>query len=387
MCGIDTRRALLDSMRVSREEVVDLLSKLIEIPSVSGYEAEIAFYIRELLEGWGVSVRLEEVLPNRYNLIAEIGKGRRVLMLNGHLDTVAPEDWNTPPFKAVVCGDYIYGLGAVDMKGGLTAMLLAFKNLLPFENQIGGRVILAFVVDEEEQGRGTQHLVEKGILADAAIVGEPTSLRICTSQLGYVDLTVMVFGKAAHGSFPQRGVNAVEGAIEFLSMFKESKIVKEGEVLSMNINRFVGGTRSVVVPLSCRLELNLNLKGGVKEEDVKREARTILENLRRKGVILGYHVETSNYGEAFSVNEHEKIVSAISRAFRTVCGKDVEHMPFTAWTDAETLFLKAKIPVVIFGPGDCAVAHTPYEHICTKDVMIASKVYALTALEFLISKL
>ena len=80
MCGIDTRRALLDSMRVSREEVVDLLSKLIEIPSVSGYEAEIAFYIRELLEGWGVSVRLEEVLPNRYNLIAEIGKGRRVLM-------------------------------------------------------------------------------------------------------------------------------------------------------------------------------------------------------------------------------------------------------------------------------------------------------------------
>ena len=152
------------------DEVVELASKLIKIPSVNppGDTSEIAAFVKDYLEEEGVAVELCEPAEKRVNLIAEIGEREsdRVLVLNGHLDVVPIGDrsrWSFDPFSGEVRDGYLLGRGASDMKGGLAGIIYAFKRLVKFEDQLRGRLKLVCVADEETGGTcGASYLVENG---------------------------------------------------------------------------------------------------------------------------------------------------------------------------------------------------------------------------------
>ena len=196
------------------DDVTPLLSDLVAIDSTNPVlvpggagEAEIARYIADWLEKAGLEVELVETAPGRPNVvgIARGTGGGRSLILNGHMDTVGTGDMQRAHTPAEKDGR-LYGRGAYDMKGGLAACMLAAAEARKLG--LRGDVILQAVVDEEYASIGTQALAPK-YKADGAIVAEFTELRMILAHKGFVWLEVETIGKAAHGSRPDLGVDAI----------------------------------------------------------------------------------------------------------------------------------------------------------------------------------
>lgn len=201
-------------------ELKEILKKLIAIPSVTGNEHDIAIYIADYLRQCGVdSVELQPVEGNRLNVVAHL-KGEKagpVVLLTGHMDTVAPgEGWRTDPFKATERDGRIYGRGAADMKGGIAAILVAIRNAAAQREQMRGEAIIAFVCDEEAYSKGVDALIRSGIRADYGIAAEPEWDAVI-GAVGKMLIKVRVYGIAAHGSQPEKGINAVEEGAKFLA--------------------------------------------------------------------------------------------------------------------------------------------------------------------------
>jgi succinyl-diaminopimelate desuccinylase len=206
--------ALLDL--VDDDFVAGLAAELIAVPGheeLDRRETDVACFLDELLRAEGFATELVEIEPGRPNVIARLTgatPGPR-LMLNAHLDTVpgyGMADAYTPRWR----DGRLWGRGAADMKGALACMVGALRALRASGRPLAGEVLLAGVAGEESGSHGTLHLVSGGTRADFAIVGEPTRLRIARSHKGGMWAEVRFEGRAAHGSVPEQGVNAVEHA-------------------------------------------------------------------------------------------------------------------------------------------------------------------------------
>ena len=385
--GIMTTSIILNKAveKVKKDNIVNTLKKLISIPSITGMEREIGEYIFNTLSEWGISVQKNWVDKKRFNVIARIGVKEKIpsLMLNGHMDTVFPET-GEESFEPKIVGDKLYGFGSVDMKSGLSAMMETARILVEFENHMDGEIIFSFVVDEERDGKGTLHLVESGIRSKWAIVTEPTNMKIAPWQMGYLDVAITIYGRPAHGGFPTKGLNAIYGASKFLELFANSKLFKiEDKIFgkaSFNVNKIIGGSGQLIVPHQCRIEININLLPEQSENVVRKEIIRILKGLKNNGHISNFKITLSDYGPAVKLSSDEPIVRIVCDVYRKVLGVNPELSVMKSWTDAETLITKAKIPTIIFGPGDITIAHTPEEHVAIKDVLDTTKIYVATAL-------
>jgi len=211
-----------------------LLEEMVSIPSVVGEEKELAEYVASELEALGLKPELQVVEENRPNVIAlwDSGKPGRMLMLNGHLDTVPVcEGWSTDPFKPVVKGDRLYGLGALDMKGGLACLLTALKAIVEAEPDIAGSIAYTAVVGEEAYSKGAKALLKTHVArADAVIIGEPYSGygagAIPLGITGKILYNIVVKGKAAHAFRPEEGINAIEEAACIIANLHRLKLME-----------------------------------------------------------------------------------------------------------------------------------------------------------------
>ena len=199
-----------------------VLQDLIRIPSVnpdlvSGAEGEtqIAGYIADKLRGWGLAVQVQETAERRPNVIATLkgSGGGRTLLFNGHMDTVGVEGM-AEPYSGKVRDGRVYGRGAIDMKGSLAATMAATKGLIDGGPTLRGNVIFTYVTDEEYASVGTTAIaddIRQGRLPrpDGAVNTEATGLRVGVGHKGFVWLEVVTEGKAAHGSRPDLGVDAI----------------------------------------------------------------------------------------------------------------------------------------------------------------------------------
>src|SRR5579872_2683891 len=223
------RNVTSESQKKSQIYTEKLLKRLVSIPSInpemdsdSKGECEITNFLAEELERTGMRAQVQKVNKssdfglNRRNVVTKLRlrRGRptsssKTLMLNGHVDTVPVKSMSIPPFKPQVRDGVLYGRGSSDMKGGIAAAVSAGRELLESDPNLNGDLVLAFVVGEELHSAGIEALVSK-YGADAAIVGEPTDLGLGLALKGFTHLEVEIFGKPAHGSVPELGVDAVE---------------------------------------------------------------------------------------------------------------------------------------------------------------------------------
>jgi acetylornithine deacetylase len=195
-------------------KILEILSDLIRIPSINPYlcrneqnEMHIAVFIRDWLLKKGIKASLEEVLPGRPNVYAEIGETNGpTLCLCGHLDTVDIKEMTIPPFEPTVECNKVFGRGSCDMKGGIAAILsaaVAFK-----EAGLKGKLILALICDEEHTSIGAEDFVKKH-RADACILTEPSDLNMLIAHKGFLWGKVATSGKSAHGSRWDLGESAI----------------------------------------------------------------------------------------------------------------------------------------------------------------------------------
>ncbi|WP_268890012.1 M20/M25/M40 family metallo-hydrolase [Limosilactobacillus urinaemulieris] len=212
---------------------IALLQKVIQFNTVNGNEQPLAEYLKEVLVQHHIDSQLVKFADNRTCLVAEIGdQPGKVLAFAGHMDTVATSDpakWKYPPFSGEIVNGNIYGRGSVDMKGGLTAMVISLIQMKKAGLPKHGKVRLLLSVDEEVGGQGSMLLTQKGYAndLDAMIMGEASSNQLEYAHCGSFDYEIESFGKTAHSSRPDLGINAVANLARFI----------DGERLLLMLNR------------------------------------------------------------------------------------------------------------------------------------------------------
>lgn len=382
---------------VSESQLVDLTRDLVSFPSENppGNEGPVGEFLVQRLEQSPVpfDIAVQEVEPDRSNLVARAGDpARGTLLLTGHVDVVpaVTENWTGDPYELERLDSRIVGRGVADMKGALAAKILATESYLQ-ENPAPGEVVLAFVVGEETTGFGSEMLVDEGITADAAILGEPTDLHVGIAQKGVVRYDVTIRGKSTHSARPDRGTSAIEGLRILLNRLHEldKSIRQETHPLlspgSVSVTEIDSGIAPNVIPDLAELTIDWRTVPGT-DFQATSDFDTALDDVV-DGVLSSCHGLAIDYerwifARATEISREGHIVSAITDAAGDV-GVESDVTGFDASTDARHFVHRGDIPTVLFGPGTVENdAHAVDESISITDLVTTANVYLKTLENF-----
>jgi acetylornithine deacetylase len=348
-------------------------------------ERECALFLRDVLHDWGFITELQDAAVGRPNLVARVGtpRGGRSLLFNGHLDVVGIEGMTHPPFAAEERDGQLYGRGSTDMKGGIAAMCAGAWRAS--QSAIRGEIIVAAVADEEYDSAGTRALLASGVRADGAIVAEPTKLAIMPAHRGFVWLEVTIFGRAAHGSRWEIGVDAIRHAgllLAELDRFDEEELPLLTHPLlgrgSLHASLVHGGIGMSTYPDKCVLTLERRtIPGAARAADFIAEVESACERIRARRPTFVAELRPLVTQSPSDVPLDAPIVRELAHAMEEH-GEAGGIGGMSAWTDA-ALLNEAGIPAVCFGPGDISLAHAAEEYIALDEIDRATDVLASLA--------
>jgi acetylornithine deacetylase len=379
---------------IDRSYVVAVLEELVATesvnPSVGKGRGEFALsnvLFDRLTAIPQLDVRKQHVADDRLNVVATLKgtAGGRSLMLNGHMDTVGVEGMTIDPFKPFLDGVFLHGRGACDMKGAIAAMVGAAKVLGASESRLRGDVVFTFVVDEEHLSIGTEKIVEE-YKADAAIVGEPTNMSIATAHKGFIWIEIEFKGKAAHGSVPEKGIDAITHAASFVTQLRDLQerleththpLLGSPKIHTSTIN---GGVHWSIVPNQCTLRLERRTLPGETSTSIMKEIQNILDRLKEQDQSFDATARRVFERPPLETAASELVVREMQQALRESSGSPQPIVGVPYWTDGA--ILASSIPTCIFGPGDIRVAHSPDEFVNLEDVLRAGEIYASVAERF-----
>ena len=356
------------------------------VPGGSG-EAKIAAYVAQAMERLGLETTTDEVVRGRVNVVGRL-KGRGggpSLMLNGHTDTVGVAGMSRP-FQANLRQDRMIGRGAFDMKGSVAAMLAAAKALVEANVSLNGDLILAAVADEEYASVGTADVIKR-YPVDAAIVTEPTQLKLCLAHKGFVWLEVETLGRAAHGSRYQEGIDANMRMGRFLAeldKLEQALRWQTGHPLlgppSLHAAMLSGGTELSAYAAYCQLKVERRTIPGETEAQVVAELQAIIDRLAAADPTFVAQVKAMFVREPFEVSAEADLVKIVDRALAGVVGRASEPIGETFWADA-ALLAAAGIETVMLGPIGGG-AHADEEWVDLASLVDLAEVLAQTAIAY-----
>ncbi|WP_173921624.1 ArgE/DapE family deacylase [Agromyces sp. Marseille-P2726] len=342
-------------------EEVELLRRLIAIDSVNpalvaggAGEADIADAVTGWLAECGFECRRLEATPGRPSVIAVArgAGGGRSLMLNGHLDTVSLASYEGDGLEPVLRDGTLHGRGAYDMKSGLAAMIVAAARAHREPHR--GDVVLALVADEEHGSLGTEEVLE-AVVTDGAVVVEPTGLDLVTTHRGFVWATVTVHGRAAHGSRPDLGIDAIAKAGRVLTAIDElgarlasgprHPLLGTGNVHAGTI---AGGAEPSSYPDTCAVTIERRTIPGENHITFERELRGILDDLGRADAAFSADLEITTHRGTFEADAASDLAAIAAASFRDVTGREPTRRGEPFWTDC-ALLQAAGIDTVMFG--------------------------------------
>lgn len=355
-------------------DVSQLLLELIARPSVNpaflpandprAGEKRVADFLAATAAQAGLDVESQEVFPNRANLIVRLlpsGRVRQRILLAPHMDTVGVV--SDEQFNPVVKNGRLYGRGACDTKASVAVMLASLVELAAARKKpVETEIALAALVDEENGQMGSRFLVRSGLEADLAIVGEPTQLRVVTAHKGDLWLQLETRGKAAHGSRPELGRNAVHLMAQIVHLLETDyarRLRRRRHALlrhaTINVGTIIGGRQPNIVPDRCAIRVDRRTIPGENDSAVKRE---LMSFIRKRG-FSATMVDTKNEEPAPPL-ETDPRLPLVQQLLRSAGQRKPAGVDF--FSDAGVL-AAGGIPSVLFGPGDIAQAHTADEWV------------------------
>jgi acetylornithine deacetylase/succinyl-diaminopimelate desuccinylase family protein len=367
--------------------VVGTLARLVEINSVNTAfdgpgELSLAEWIEDYFKECGIETRRQEVYPDRPNLIARL-PGRdpsRKVVFEAHMDTVSIQGMTIPPFQPVIEGNLLYGRGSCDTKAGIAAMMEAIRSLHEEGFVPACDLWLAAAVDEEFSFGGAARFCGDGLQAEAAIVAEPTEMKLVVASKGVLRWRIVVHGRAAHSSKPELGKNAISHMARIILAIErhDEQLVSAPHPLlgpaTSNVGIIRGGVQVNFVPDRCAIEIDRRLLPGEKVPEVLAGYQAVLDELGRQHPGLRAEMEPPMLvDQALSTAADSKVVRTAA-AVLTGLGRDPKPCGVPYGSDASK-FSHAGIPSIIFGPGSIDRAHTACEYVEIDQVIEAFEFY------------
>jgi len=389
------------------EEIIDLASELIRIPSFTGNETPAAEFMRGFFEDQGFETEVQEVQPGREQVVARLrgDDSGRSMMFNGHLDidpmTVS---WGWDPFEPRVDGNRLWGAGIHNMKSGVAAMATAALAIKRSRIKLKGDLIVACVVGELQGGIGTVHLVKQGVKTDMAIVPEPYSVQnILTKSVGVHDFAITVIGRSEHISRMEESVDAVQKMLRVMERIKGLKFnVRDPDLPGAPrwvVGSIIGGrgrdydlAGPYNIPDICTIIVDFRYPPGLTIDSINAEVFKMLEGIKSEDPEFRYEFEYPVNprfrvgGVAMppmGVSPDAEVVQILKRNHKLVTGeypKRVGAVPPYSYCGNDTAHLeRAGIECCLYGPR--GYPDEVEKHVKIDEMIVCAKSLALTAAE------
>jgi LysW-gamma-L-lysine carboxypeptidase len=315
------------------------------------------------------------------NVIGVIGEGEPVILLCGHMDTVAGH----LPLR--IDEGKIFARGAVDAKGPLAAMIMAAL-AAGKEPGFKGKILVAAVVEEEATSRGVKYLITQGINADYAIFGEPSGVENVTiGYKGQIQLKIVLKTETGHASTPWLYDNSLEKAIELWKQIKNASSYPSLDPSASPYNavtaclvKLVGGRATSVVPFEAEMNLDVRVPIQFSTNQVFEQIQKIITKYQSANPKVSVKATVLDTVEPFEVNKASPLVHILSSSVRKVLNKPATLLHKTGTGDMNILGKAMNLPIVTYGPGDSHLDHTLDEHINVSEYLDSIAVYKETLL-------
>ncbi len=335
------------------EEAAALLAELVAIRSLPGEEQAVQVRVATWLAGQGLAPELVDVGSGLSNAIARVSNGDGpTLLFNGHVDTASIDPrWDEARLFGYREGDRFYGLGAADMKSGVVAAMMATRALSRARDKWAGTVVFSSVTDEEAYSEGAHALIDSGITADFCVVTEASWTHPCLGSFGKILIRVDVAGKAAHASWPERGINAAVEASRFVARLDEVPLGTHPRIKpSQCVLATRGGPEkyeSIVVPEHAQALINWHTVPGETADEVIGRLENLVAKLESPAR-FEFSFDPPYY-PAWETPIDAPVVQAFSRAYERETGRLPDYR-YTGYGDMNLFSAEAGIPTVMFGP-------------------------------------
>lgn len=370
-------------------DAVRFLQEMIQIDSSNppGNEDKVSKMLAERCKSAGIPYQITQVEPGRSNFEIRLeGETDGKLVFCGHMDTVLPgeQQWKYSPFSGKVVGDKMYGRGASDMKSGLAAMFLAVESLIKEGKRLPKEVVFLATAGEEVDSCGARKYLADQTMenVEALVIGEPTKEKVVVGHKGALWIEIVTLGKTAHGSMPDKGINAVEWmnkVIDVLSSLKE-KWKNSAEPLgesSLAITKINGGVQTNVIPDRCSISVDIRSIPPQSHERLLMEIKNSLNELFSTEGSPDYSVNMQLDRPAILTDKSSKLISLALELKKQDSLYGVSY-----YTDAAVLNPESRIPTLIYGPGDESLAHQPNENVDIQAYLRSIDFYKELAVRF-----
>ncbi len=394
---MDLAKTILKKAEEYNSYTASNLSKLIKIKSLSGEEEGVAKALKQMMEEAGFD---EARIDGLGNVIGRIGNGKKIIAIDGHIDTVDfgnLDAWEFDPLGGEIKNGFVLGRGTADQTGGPAAAITAGKILkeigLPDDVTL---YVTGTVMEEDCDGLCWNYIIEEDkIKPDCVIVTEPTNLNIYRGQRGRMEIEISFYGLSSHGSAPERGKNAIYMASKAaLEIEKLNEKLASDPFLgkgSVTVTEFVSSSPSLcAVSDFAKIHLDRRLTWGEDKELALNQVQEIVKGMNAKVELLNYEKTSytglkygmEKYYPTWKIEEDHHVIKSGVKTFSDLFNQKPKVDKWTFSTNGVTINGIHKIPVIGFGPGNEELAHAPNEKVPVEHLVKASAFYALFCYNF-----
>jgi putative selenium metabolism hydrolase len=376
--------------RETERELVEFAQQLVRIQSLSGQEEELLRFVEQRMRDLGYD---EVIFDAMGNLLGRIGHGPHSILFDSHADTVAVTDaetWHVPPFSGAIVDGRLYGRGAVDMKASIAASVYAAALAKRAGLVEGQSVYVSCSVFEEDcDGENLKHLFkELGLRPDYVVICEPSGNQIALGHKGKAQIAIKTHGVSAHGSAPEKGVNAIYEMAEIIQRVERTNttLMALGEPRrTLVMSRISSVAASLnAVPSECEVYLDRRTVPGETEEDIRREIESLIAGKNATWEIgtlhrtswTGMPIRYEPFHAAWQISQEHELTQACIAAYRAQFGQEPGGYEFWNFGTNAVTPVSMGIPTIGFGPGDHKQAHMRNENCPVSEMVDACGFYA-----------
>ena len=373
-----------------QQELIEFTQSLIRIKSMSGQEGEIIKFIEKTMIALGYD---EVIIDSMGNVLGRIGSGEKSILFDSHVDTVEVKDedqWEVPPFSGDIVNGHLHGRGSVDMKSAVAASIYAGAIAKKMGFTSGKTVYVSCTVFEEDcDGENLKHLFkELNLKPGYVVICEPSDNVITLGHKGKAQVSIKTHGVSAHGSAPEKGINAIYEMAEIIQRVDKTnlELMKKGEARgTLVMSRISSVSASLnAVPSECEVYLDRRMIPGETEADIRKEMDQLIQGknaswevgtLHRKSW-TGLEIKYEPFHLAWKIDLNHELSKACIAAYQENFGSEPAKYDFWDFSTNAVTPVSMGIPTIGFGPGEYKLAHMRNENCKVDQILDACSFYA-----------